>query len=301
MLPTCSKINIQIVSNKQLCILIISHGRHDNVVTLSTLKKCKSTIPTYIVVDDLDKTKEDYIRAFGSQVVVFDKAEIAKKVDNGDNFSNLRTTTHARNACFDIAKHLGFKYFLVLDDDYTRFEFRINSSMGYEKRTPTVASAFDRIVLHHLDFFKSIPSAVSICLAQGGDFIGGSNSGFVKNGMQMKRKAMNSFFCSTDRPFQFISRLNEDVNTYLSLGSRGSLFATIPFVSVKQVATQSNKGGMTEAYIDGGTYVKSFYTVMYCPSFTKVTMMNTENSRLHYSVNWANAVPVILSEDHKKK
>lgn len=297
----CSTDNIQTMTNSEICIFIISHGRHDNVVTLATLKKCKSKIPTFIVVDDLDQSKDEYIRIFGDMVVVFNKAEIAKLVDNGDNFNNLRTTTHARNACFDIAKSLGFQYFLVLDDDYTRFEFRINSKLGYEKRTPTVAAAFDRIIDSYLKFFKSVPSAFSICLAQGGDFIGGRNSGFVKNGMQMKRKAMNSFFCSTNRPFHFISRLNEDVNTYLSLGSRGAMFATVPFVSVKQVTTQANKGGMTEAYIDGGTYVKSFYTVMYCPSFTRVTMMNTENSRLHYSVNWECAVPVILSEAHKKK
>ena len=57
---------------------------------------------------------------------------------------------------------------------------------------------------------------------------------------------------------------------------------------------------MTDAYIDGGTYIKSFYTVMYGPSYAKVSMMNTTNKRLHHSISWSNAVPVIINEKHRK-
>lgn len=57
---------------------------------------------------------------------------------------------------------------------------------------------------------------------------------------------------------------------------------------------------MTDAYIDGGTYVKSFYTVMYCPSFTKIITMGRTNRRLHHSISWPNAVPLIIDERHKK-
>jgi len=98
----------------------------------------------------------------------------------------------------------------------------------------------------------------------------------------------------------FLSRLNEDVNTYLSLGNRGDLFFTINQLQLNQLATQKNKGGMTDAYLEGGTYVKSFYTVMYCPSFTKVTIMGSKNKRLHHRISWINAVPVIIDEKYKK-
>ncbi len=111
---------------------------------------------------------------------------------------------------------------------------------------------------------------------------------------------MNSFFCSTERPFQFTGRINEDVNTYTSGASKGYLFLTIPNVSLKQTDTQSNDGGMSDVYAAQGTYVKSFYSVMFSPSSVKVAMLNTERSRLHHRVSWNNAIPVILNEKHKK-
>jgi hypothetical protein len=111
---------------------------------------------------------------------------------------------------------------------------------------------------------------------------------------------MNSFFCSTDKPFKFFSRLNEDVNTYITLGNRGHLFFTINQVMLSQVQTQGSSGGMTEAYLDYGTYVKSFYSVMYMPSSVKVKMMNTTHKRLHHSVTWKHTTPCILREEIKR-
>ena len=114
-----------------------------------------------------------------------------------------------------------------------------------------------------------------------------------------KRKAMNSFFCKTDRRFWFFSRLNEDVNTYMSLGNRGAIFMSITDIELTQKQTQKNKGGMSDAYLDGGTYVKSFYTVMIGPSYSIVTV-TASMKRLHHKINWNNAVPKIIDEMYKK-
>jgi len=111
---------------------------------------------------------------------------------------------------------------------------------------------------------------------------------------------MNSWFCSTERRFWFISRLNEDVNTYMVLGHEGRVFMTIPFIQLDQMQTQKTKGGMTEAYLDGGTFVKSFYTVLGRPDCTKVSIMGRSNKRLHHSIDWKVAVPMIIDEKYKK-
>lgn len=58
--------------------------------------------------------------------------------------------------------------------------------------------------------------------------------------------------------------------------------------------------GMTGIYLDKGTYVKSFYSVIFRPSCVKVAVMNTKNKRLHHRVLWNNAVPKILPEECKK-
>jgi hypothetical protein len=283
---------------KDFVVFIISHGRSDNVKTEKTLRFCGYTGPIYIVIDDLDKTRDAYVETFGAdRVIVFDKAAIAKTTDQGDNFSDLRTTTHVRNATFQIARELGYKYFVQLDDDYVSFRCNFNRTLDYEVVT---IRNLDLIFEKMLNFFKSAKSVLSIAMSQGGDFIGGRDSPLGQS-IIMKRKAMNSFICSTEREFKFFSRLNEDVNTYLALGHRGHLFFTTSQVRLEQTTTQSSTGGMTEAYLRDGTYVKSFYSVMYHPSAVKIRAFHGSRTRIHYTVAWRNAVPLIVRESFKKK
>lgn len=277
-----------------MCIFIISHGRPNDVITYKTLISAGCEMPIYIIIDNTDSKKDEYIRNFNN-VKIFDKYHYASLVDHYDNFNNLRTTTHARNACFDIAKELGYIYFLVLDDDYTSFKLRIDNKLNHPKSCPNLRKNIDLIFISTLNYFKSC-NFKSICFSQGGDWFGGETN-FNK---KPKRKAMNSFFCSTKRRFWFISRLNEDVNTYMALGHYGDVFLTIPFVQLDQVQTQKTKGGMTEAYLDGGTYVKSFYTILNRPDCTKIATMGRSNRRLHHQIDWDSAVPKIINEKYKK-
>ena len=277
------------------CIFIISHGRPNNIYTLKTLAKAGCTIPIYIVIDNHDKTADEYLKKYRSRILIFDKDKYAAMVDQYDNFNNLRTTTHARNACFDLAIELGYKYFLVLDDDYTSFLTRINQKLEHPTKASVITKNIDNIFYKTLEYFIN-SNFTSICYSQGGDWFGGKEQ-FNK---KPKRKAMNSFFCSVDRRFWFISRLNEDVNTYMSLGHRGYVFMTIPFVQICQKPTQRTKGGMSDAYLAGGTYVKSFYTVLVRPDCTKINLMGRTDLRLHHVINWQNAVPCIIDEQFKK-
>lgn len=223
------------MENKDFAVFILTHGRPNNVKTLATLKRSGYTGPIYFVVDNEDKTINQYIENFGSEAVkIFDKKKMADSIDEGNNFDERRTITHARNACFEIAKELGVTYFMQLDDDYTAFDFRIDDD---KKGLIRPILNFDRSISLILEFYKS-SNFKSVALSQGGDFIGGINNGKESYRFN-KRKCMNSFLCSTQRPFRFIGAMNEDVNTYTTLGSRGYLYLTIPFASLTQTATQS--------------------------------------------------------------
>lgn len=176
--------------------------------------------------------------------------------------------------------------FVQLDDDYYYFGYR------YETGAKIIKN-LDKVFEIVLEFYKNTP-ITSIAFSQGGDHIGGFS------GIKLKRKCMNSFFCSTDRYFQFVGSINEDVNTYTTLGSRGHVFFTFTNIQLDQKDTQSNKGGMTDQYALSGTYVKSFHTVMMQPSSVKISMMNSNNPRLHHSINWKSTTPMIISQKHKK-
>lgn len=282
--------------NKDFAVFILTHGRAENVVTYKTLRKENYTGDIYIIIDDMDKQMDKYKEIYGDKVIVFNKQEIAKTFDTMDNFDDLRAVVYARNACFDIARKLGLKYFFELDDDYANFNYRINPQQEFVGREIT---NLDNVLDSLLDYYKKIP-AKSIALAQGGDFFGGGSNTIFSSETRI-RKCMNTFICSPDRPFQFYGRINEDVNCYVKNGSMGELFFTIPFLSINQQATQSNPGGLTDIYLNYGTYVKSFYSVMIHPSSVKITVMGESGRRIHHRVDGKSTYPMILSEDLKKK
>jgi hypothetical protein len=274
---------------------ILTHGRPDNVYTFDTLRKHGYTGKIFIIIDNEDNTANQYINKFGNEnVIIFDKLEISKTFDEADNFENRKTIIYARNACFKIAEDLNIKYFIQLDDDYTEFYFRLFINKAIVKPTINLDLIFDKFI----KYYKSI-NAKSICFSQGGDYIGG-----LDNGKEIyrfsKRKAMNTFICSTDRQFKFLGRINEDVNTYTYYQSIGNLFLTIPFCSITQKQTQKTSGGMTEIYLLSGTYIKSFYSIIFQPSAVKIKIMNASHKRIHHSINWNNSVPCIISDKYKK-
>ena len=281
---------------KNFAAFILSHGRANNVITYDTLRKTGYTGDIYIIIDNEDKTAKEYYDKFGDKVVMFDKKKIAKTFDEADNFNDRRAIVYARNACFDIAKDLGIKYFIQLDDDYTTFRFAANDKGEYITSN-TAITKLDKIFEAMLNFYKST-NIHSIAMAQGGDFIGGGDCRVFKE--KLARKCMNSFICSTDRPFQFVGRINEDVNNYTHKGSLGYLFFTIATVRLEQKQTQSNEGGMTDIYLDNGTYIKSFYSIIFQPSAVTISLMGNKNNRLHHRVNWNATTPVILDEKYKK-
>ncbi len=277
-------------------VFILTNGRPGNVVTYDTLRKSGYSGPIYLIVDDLDPTRKEYVEKFGREVIVFDKKASAETFDSGDNFADMRAIVYARNASFEIAKKLGISYFIQLDDDYTGFQYRFDEKLDYNPKT---LRNLDTVFAALMKFYIQ-SGADAIALAQGGDFIGGENASLAE-GVRLKRKCMNSFFCSTDRQFSFVGRINEDVNTYTRLASTGKLFFTANHVNLNQLQTQSNPGGMTELYLDSGTYLKSFYSVIFQPSSVKIGILRGRAaSRLYHQVSWKNTVPMILREALKK-
>lgn len=276
------------MENNNFAVFILSNGRPDNVKTYETLKKYNYSGKIYIVIDNEDKTIDKYIKKFGiDNVKIFDKKAMADSIDEGNNFDNRKVIVHARNYCFELAKELGIRYFVQFDDDYYYFGYRYES--GAKK-----INNLDKVFEILLNFYKST-TIKSIALSQGGDHIGGFS------GIKLKRKCMNSFFCSTDRPFKFVGSINEDVNTYTTLATRGDIFFTFTNLQLDQKDTQSQGGGMTDAYLLSGTYVKSFTSVIMQPSSVKVSMMNAKNPRLHHQIKWINTTPMIIDNNYKKQ
>lgn len=267
---------------------ILCHGRPEMVDTYYTLKRSGYSGRIIIVVDNLDSKKDEYITKFGYEnVYVFNKSWAALECDTMNNFNDRKAILFARNECFHIAQELGYDYFVELDDDYGSFCHKREECERTCKR-------LDEVFFDFVEYLINSPLK-SIAFSQGGDHIGGFNPNKL-----CKRKAMNSFFCVTSRKFDFIGILNEDVNCYLVNGKKGDIFLTFYPFMLHQATTQQNNDGLTTIYLQYGTYVKSFYSIICAPSCTCIKLMGEKNPRLHHRINWQMAVPCIIDEKFRK-
>jgi hypothetical protein len=288
--PKFSKATIPMRSD--FAAFILTHGRPDRVHTYVQLRKSGYTGRIYLIVDDEDKTVPDYIKKFGPETVIqFSKEAISKKFDEAGTFNDRRAIVYARNASWDIAKQLGLRYIVQLDDDYMSFLYRRSGNVEGEKRESWPIKNLDRVFTAMIEAVEA--TGAVIAMSQGGDH------GKTMPKCKYRRKAMNSFVLDVSRPFNFMGRLNEDVTTYVVLGSRGKLFLTYIPLQLTQKATQSNAGGMTELYKESGTYLKSFYTVMHAPSCVRIAKMGRSSMRYHHHIDWDKAVPKIVRQSGK--
>jgi len=278
-------------------VLILSHGRANDLVTVKALENAKYDGKWYIVIDDEDSQEELYYQNFGrDRVIKFCKEEAMRKTEDAmDNFRVRGVPVYARNMLHGIAKDLGYKYFMEIEDDMLNFRYRwVRDNALRTCAIPDINPFIDEFIK-----FLDLSGALTVAFAEGGDLLGGYQRVFWRN--KLNRKAMMCYFCRTDNPFQFTGTFNDDVNMYLSLGKVGHLIFTVAPATVSPKPTQQSSGGITDVYKKYGTYVKSFYSVMLCPDCVKVREMPSTWWRVHHAVCWENAVPKIISGRYKKK
>lgn len=271
------------------CVFVISHGKPTND-TYEQLSLLKCTYPIYIVIDDKDPKMDEYIQKYGEdRVCIFSKVEYAKKCDMFDNFDFDKVIIFARNACYDFAEKLGYKYFIELDDDYNEFAFRFPGKKWIHMKR----SSIDDVFTLYVNYYEQFEKIKILAFMQGADITG------IINGRPL-RKSMNTLICSTDRRVVFNGRINEDVNSYTRGNQLGDIFISFPHVTIHQRASQTGNG-MSKTYEKFGTYTKSFYSVIQCPSFVKISVLQSPSSyRIHHNINTRFGVAKILSSRYKK-
>lgn len=284
------------MKNYKFITFILCYNRPNMVKTLHTLERCNYAGDYRLILGSDDPQLSAYLKIYGKDnICIFNKDDY-KWVDKQDTFGRMNCVVYARNAVFDIAKDLGYKYFVVLDDDYTEIRYRFEHNGSLSSRYCKDADELFNVMF---DLLESSEKITCTALAQTGDYIGGLGSALLKG--STIRKIMNSWFCSTDKRFIFTGTINEDTTAYTTLGSRGKVFLTVQKASINQADTQQLKGGLTDVYLDLGTYIKSYYSVMSCPSAVKISIMGDTHYRMHHLVKWNNCVPKIISGKYKKK
>lgn len=277
------------MESKDFAVFILSHGRADTISTYRALRDGGYTGRTYVVIDNEDDQEELYRQKFGDDIIQFDKRDYLEKTDLGDLDTDRRIGVFARNFIQDEAKRLGYKFHLQLDDDVHGFTYRF--AQGKVLRA-LHCSHLDEVFSGMVEYMKETP-ITSLSFALSAYNMGGVD-GSINEGMT--RKTMTTFLMRADDVQYFHMRMNDDITTSLINGMRGKLYYSYLPIEVEVDKTQVKAGGMTDIYQKNGTYRKSFYSVMCCPSCVKVSAMGITDYRIHHTISWNNAVPKLLSE-----
>lgn len=277
------------MENKDFAVFILTHGRAKTISTYRALRDGGYTGEVYVVIDNEDDQEDLYRQKFGDMVIQFDKRDYLAKTDLGDLDDDRRIGVFARNFIQDEAKRLGYKFHLQLDDDVHGFGYRFVQD---GKLRTVKCNHLDEVFSGMVELMKETP-ITSLSFGLSSYYLGGvENKNFDKG---MIQKTMTTFIMRADDVQYFNMRMNDDITTSLINGMRGKLYYTYMPVMVYVDPTQVQHGGMTEIYQKNGTYRKSFYSVMCCPSCVKVSAMGITEYRIHHEIKWNYAVPKLLS------
>ena len=96
----------------ELAFFVLSHNSANKCQTYDYLRNHGIKENVYVAIDADDKEKEQYLNKYPEKhVLIFDK----KDYSNIDTFTNRIKMGHcvyARNACYDLAEAMGFRYFI---------------------------------------------------------------------------------------------------------------------------------------------------------------------------------------------
>lgn len=283
------------MNNKRFAVFILSHGRANEIKTVGMLQKQNYTGNYYVVIDNEDEQEALYREKFGDRVIQFDKLAESKETDTGDLDDDRRVGVFARNAIQKIAKDMGYKYHLQLDDDFSGIVAR--QATGKKNKLSSKKINVDKVIGAMLDFMDST-NVAWLSFALSSDYLGGTDNRKWQSGLVPK--TMGSFLMRADKPIKFRMRMNDDITTCVDSWAKGVPNYTVMMLQAETPATQAMKGGMTDIYVDNGTYRKSFYSVMCNPSCVKVARQGLIDFRIHHNISWNNCAPKVLNEKWRK-
>lgn len=275
-------------------VFITTHGRADSQLTLNTLLANGYKGAWYLVVDDTDTQIEAYIHNHGAdRVIVFNKAHFMTVTESCLVVPHPKAVVFARNAVEYIAQQLGYKYFMVVDDDIFKLRYRYieNSSLRSANLGESLDSIFDLIV-------EYMDSANIACMTFGfTNAYRGGVSAFRKFG-QRNRFCAELFIRRVNIPVSWRANFVEDLVTSIDAGIRGEVFLQfIPIQLELYMSEGEISGGMSDAYLQTGRYKFYSLPVVIYPNCISVEL--TDN-KWRTRTNARYSVPQIISSRYKK-
>lgn len=267
----------------RLVIFVLSFGRK-KVPTLSRIAD-KSSV---FVLTSEDNPFKNEIELQGARLMVFDK-EVFRgeglEMMNEESVPNKRSALYGYNYAIRWGRDNGYKYVLVLDDDYIDTQ-AVNDRTGHHPK-------LDKWAQHACTFLDKHPEVAATASVNLGQLFCGSSKVYYNK--LKKRIAMNTIIFNTDHKHEFLSLGNGDYVASLQHNCASpNLVVKLQTILVRMETIKQKK----HATID---YSNLFYArwsaVMVQPAYARVEILKGKSimGRRFNTVTLSNSCPKIVS------
>lgn len=278
-------------------IFICTHGRPNKQLTLDALMKVGYSGKWFLVVDDTDKTIQEYIDNYGAdRVIIFNKNHYinSEEYDNCDNQLHEKCILYAKRAVEDIAKSFGMQYFVIVDDDMTKFSVRYPFGKVL-KRVPI--TDFDALLEAYIEVLNKPIAAIGFGHVT--TYCSGVKA-FSDENMSKRYLPYQFILRNGAIPVKWTSWFAEDDITELQSGAVGNMWIVIPYImqDTVPIGDTTASGGMVETYKNSNMYRLNFNTVRCCPQ--RIYMTCKGPNRFVLTRYYDRCFPKLISGRFKK-
>lgn len=275
-------------------IFIPSYHRPENLKTVYTFEKLHWDMSKIVVFVDSEADDIEEYRAqaeiHGFRLEVFDMDEARERYDYVHRPSKARRSAgQARNMFQDYAKRNGIDFYIVQDDDTQGFQYR--KRRIYEKCT-------EEQIKKAIDLTEAFMRKRKIGLfgwLQTGDLIGGDADRIYL------RKVMNMTFYLLPYIYRGERGVQDDDTSMFTGVMNAGLFtgSTGMGCCLSQMASATQKGGLTDLYRECKLMNKALVTVIQYPSAIHAEKQELNGGRLHHRINNRYLYPRIIKTSGK--
>ena len=275
-------------------VFILTHGRPNTQLTLKMLREYEYSGKIFLVLDDTDKTIQQYIDNYGAEnLIIFNKNHYINSVETVTNSPKYACILYAKAAVEDIAQSMGLKSFIIADDDLTGIRFRYENEGKLASKK--IGKNFNKVIAYLNEMMLST-NITALSPLYTSFFIGGVGA-LNPSHIESARFTYIFVLRNASHKVEWLADYGEDNITSFEQNKQGYLQLGIPYLQEDSVSpTVRLEGGMSETYATD-TFALCMRCIVVEPAYISTQWYN---GKYVPKIQRKNSLPKIISGRYKK-
>ena len=276
-------------------VFILSHERANRVETYKVLQKGGYKGKIWIVIDDEDRQRSEYMKRFPDNLMIFSKRKYMESADVVELKKRKASAVYARNYVERMAKISGLDAFLMIDDDITGLRYRWPE--GDKVKSLSTNGGLNEVFKYYAEYMLETGIA---CLSFPYTMFYVAGLHDIDKRITQYRHTYQIHIRNAHKPVEWIGTINHDTITQLLTMKLGYIWWSIPHLVFDAVPMNKEAGGLKEVYDTVGDFNMAFMAMVTSPDCCTIVPSKGSRSKLQIKENRETSYPMIVSMRYKK-